>query len=89
MLASLCPLNTDLFFSGSVRESRALSLPVTDSMIFHHIPFPLQNNASVRNISELMPLSISLFTTSDCSLTATRKHLVSIWRNGLEVIQFF
>jgi hypothetical protein len=30
-----------------------------------------------------------MVTTSDCSLTATRKHLVSIWRNGAEVIHFF
>jgi hypothetical protein len=36
-----------------------------------------------------MPLSISLFISSVCSLTATRKHLVSIWRNGVEVIHFF
>jgi hypothetical protein len=30
-----------------------------------------------------------MLATSNCSVTATRKHLASIWRNGAEVIQFF
>jgi hypothetical protein len=58
-------------------------------MTVHQSEVPIFSNDSViGNISGHMPFYISVLATSDCSVTATRKHLVSIWRNGAEVIHF-